>query len=87
MESSFCLCACLSVSLNVAWQRLGKHVRAEANTYATIEEMLDVVFSMRSALYEIWRLHYITTYQPDNTKYTHCKHWLMKGFSSAANIW
>jgi hypothetical protein len=32
----------------VARQRLGKHVPAAKNTYATIEELLDAVFSVVS---------------------------------------
>jgi hypothetical protein len=36
----------------VARQRLSKHVTAETNTHATIEELLDASFSMRSVSYQ-----------------------------------
>jgi hypothetical protein len=36
---------CLFVTHNlVAGQRLGKHIPAETNIHATIEELLDVIF-------------------------------------------
>jgi hypothetical protein len=35
----------------VARQRLGKNVTAATNTHATIEELLDASFSMRSVSY------------------------------------
>jgi hypothetical protein len=37
----------LYVPINVAWQRLSKHVPAATNTHATIE-LLDAVFAVRS---------------------------------------
>jgi hypothetical protein len=40
------------VSPIVARQRLGKHVTAATNTHATIEEMLDASFSIRSVSYQ-----------------------------------
>jgi hypothetical protein len=36
----------------VARQRLGKNVTAATNTHETIEELLDVSFSIRSVRYE-----------------------------------
>jgi hypothetical protein len=36
----------------VARQRLGKNVTAAINTHATIEELLDTSFSMRSVSYQ-----------------------------------
>jgi hypothetical protein len=36
-----------------ARQRLGKHISAATNTHATIYELLDAVFSMRSVSYQI----------------------------------
>jgi hypothetical protein len=38
--------------LYVAWQWLGKNVTAAMNTHATIEELLDPSFSMRSLSYQ-----------------------------------
>jgi hypothetical protein len=63
MKSSCCLCLCES-SLNkagivepedtaVALQQLGNIISAATNTHATIEEILDTMFSMRSVLYQI----------------------------------
>jgi hypothetical protein len=37
---------------NVARQRLGKHVTAATNTYATIKEILDASFPLRSVSYQ-----------------------------------
>jgi hypothetical protein len=37
----------------VARQRLGNHFPAATNTHATVEELMDVVFSMRSVSYQI----------------------------------
>jgi hypothetical protein len=37
-------------------QRLGKHIPAESNAHATIEELLDAVLSTRSVSYEILNL-------------------------------
>jgi hypothetical protein len=37
----------------VARQRLGNHFPAATNRHATIEELLEAVFSMRSASYQI----------------------------------
>jgi hypothetical protein len=37
----------------VASQRLGKHVPAATNIYATIQEMSDPVFSVQSGLHEM----------------------------------
>jgi hypothetical protein len=37
---------------DVVRQRLGKHVSAATNTQATIEELLDAAFSMRSVFYQ-----------------------------------
>jgi hypothetical protein len=37
----------------IARQWLDKHVPAVTNTYATIEELLDAVFSMQSVSYQI----------------------------------
>jgi hypothetical protein len=45
MRSPLCLCVSFP---NVARQRPGKHVPAVTNTHATMEELLDAVFSMRS---------------------------------------
>jgi hypothetical protein len=36
----------------VVRHRLGKHVAAEKNTHATIEELLDAEFSMRCVSYQ-----------------------------------
>jgi hypothetical protein len=38
---------------NVARQRIGRHIPAARNTQATIEELLDAVFPMRSVSYKI----------------------------------
>jgi hypothetical protein len=38
----------------VARQRLGKHLPAAMNSQATMEELLDAVFSMRSVSYQIY---------------------------------
>jgi hypothetical protein len=47
-------CLCVTVSpLDVARQRLGQHVPAAANTQATIEEILEAVFSVRYVSYRI----------------------------------
>jgi hypothetical protein len=46
MMSPFCLCG-VSPSI-VSRQRLGKHVPAATHTHATIEEVLNTVFSVRS---------------------------------------
>jgi hypothetical protein len=40
------------ISPLVARQRLGQNVAAAKNTYAAIEELLDVSFSMLSASYQ-----------------------------------
>jgi hypothetical protein len=49
----FCyLCVCVSFP-NVARQRFGKHLPAATNTPATIEELIDSVFSLRSVSYKI----------------------------------
>jgi hypothetical protein len=52
MRSPCCLYVC-DLPLNVARQRLGKHVPAATNTRATTEELLDALFSMRSMSYQI----------------------------------
>jgi hypothetical protein len=57
MTLSCCLCACVSALLllgsgSAARQRLAKHISAETNTHATIEELLDVTFFMRSVSYQ-----------------------------------
>jgi hypothetical protein len=41
-----------SAGTAIARQRLGKHVPAATNTHATIEEMLNASFSMRSVSYQ-----------------------------------
>jgi hypothetical protein len=46
MTSPCCLCVCVSPPI-VARQWLGKHVPTATNTYATKEELLDVVFFMQ----------------------------------------
>jgi hypothetical protein len=51
MRSPCCLCACVS-RVNVARQRLGKHVPDATNTHV-IEELLDAVFSVWSVSYQI----------------------------------
>jgi hypothetical protein len=43
---------CLSVYSYII-ARLGKHVPAATNTLATVEQLLDAVFSMRSVSYQI----------------------------------
>jgi hypothetical protein len=43
----------LCVLLNVTRQGLGKHVAAATNTHATIEDLLEEVFPMRSVSYQI----------------------------------
>jgi hypothetical protein len=48
------LCVCMCILPIVARHRLGKNVPAAKDTYATIEELLDVSFHMRSVLYE-WK--------------------------------
>jgi hypothetical protein len=65
MRSSSCLCAQPSHPQHlkagilepeetaVAVQQLGKHVPMVTNTHATIEGLLDAVFSMLSVLYQI----------------------------------
>jgi hypothetical protein len=40
--------------LAIARQQLGKHISAAMNTHATIEEVLDSVFSVGSMSYQIW---------------------------------
>jgi hypothetical protein len=50
MRSSCCLCVC--IHLVIDRKLLAKHVHAATNTYATIEELLDVSFSMQSVSYE-----------------------------------
>jgi hypothetical protein len=40
-------------SNNVITQQLDKHVSEATNTYTTIEETLDAVFSMRSVSHQI----------------------------------
>jgi hypothetical protein len=52
MRSPCCLCVFV-LPPKVARQRLGKHVPAATNTHATVKELLDPVFSMRSALNQI----------------------------------
>jgi hypothetical protein len=46
------VCVCLCIPPIVARQRLGRNVTAVTNTYATIEELLDASFSMRSVSYQ-----------------------------------
>jgi hypothetical protein len=65
MGSRCCLCAQPShpqhlkagivepEEMAVAMQWLGKHIPMVMNTHATIEELLDAVFSMLSVLYRI----------------------------------
>jgi hypothetical protein len=36
-----------------AGQQLGKHIPMATNTHATLEELVDAVFSIRSVLYQI----------------------------------
>jgi hypothetical protein len=43
-------CVCVWISTIAPTQRLGKHVTAETNTHATIQEFFDPSFSMRSVL-------------------------------------
>jgi hypothetical protein len=47
------LSVCLCVPPNVTSQQLSKHVPAVTNTQATIEELLDAVFYMRSVSYQM----------------------------------
>jgi hypothetical protein len=47
-------CLCVTCPLNVARQRLGKHLPAAKNTHATAEEMLDAVFSTWPVSYQIF---------------------------------
>jgi hypothetical protein len=47
------VCVCLCIPPIVATQRLGKYVSAATNTHATIEELLDAMFSMRPVSYQI----------------------------------
>jgi hypothetical protein len=46
------ICVCMCIPTIVARQRLGKHVTAEKNTHAIIEELLDASFSLRSVSYQ-----------------------------------
>jgi hypothetical protein len=49
--------------------RLGKNVPAATDTHATILELLDAVFSMRSVLYQIlcmWRKESIGFFFPEH---------------------
>jgi hypothetical protein len=39
--------------MTVARQRLDKHIPAALNTYATIEKLLEAVFSTRSMSYQV----------------------------------
>jgi hypothetical protein len=43
---------CLCLYVYAATQQLGKHVTAVTNTHATIEELLDASFSVRSISYQ-----------------------------------
>jgi hypothetical protein len=47
-----CYLSVYSYSLSLARQRLAKHVPAATNTHATIEELLDAPFYLRSVQYE-----------------------------------
>jgi hypothetical protein len=51
-HQSLCLYVSVYVSSIVARQRLGKKVIAATNTHATIEELLDVSFSIWSVSYQ-----------------------------------
>jgi hypothetical protein len=42
--------------MSVAGQKLGKHDLTAINTQATIEELLDTVFSVQSVLYRILKM-------------------------------
>jgi hypothetical protein len=57
MRSPCCLCAPSNAyrpeETAVDRQRLSKHVSAATNTHATIEQLLDEVFCMRSLSYQI----------------------------------
>jgi hypothetical protein len=46
------VCVFVFYSSVVARQRLGKNVTAATNTHATIEELLNASFSMRSMSYQ-----------------------------------
>jgi hypothetical protein len=52
MRSPCCVCVCMCTPLIVAKQQMGKHVPAATNTHATVEELLDPSFSLRSVSYE-----------------------------------
>jgi hypothetical protein len=52
MISPCCLCVCVFPFI-AARQRLGKQIPKLTNTHATVEELLDAVFSMRSVSYQI----------------------------------
>jgi hypothetical protein len=49
---SVCVSVCVSLATIVARQRLSRNVTAVTNAHATIEELLDTSFSMRSVSYQ-----------------------------------
>jgi hypothetical protein len=58
MRTPYCMCLCpLSIVkaklMAVASQRIHKYVPASPNTHATIEKLLNAMFSMRPVPYEI----------------------------------
>jgi hypothetical protein len=54
-------------------QRLGKHIPVATDTYATIDELLETVFSVRSvpksskSLVESWQSYFLVNHEHGNT--------------------
>jgi hypothetical protein len=58
MRFAVCMCVCPTIvepeETAIARQQPGKYIPMTVNTYATIEELLDIVFSMRYMSYQVF---------------------------------
>jgi hypothetical protein len=52
MGSPCCLCVCMFIAPVIATQRRGKHVSAAKITHATVEKLLDAIFSAPLVSYQ-----------------------------------